>query len=344
MKTASSAPRPRQTRRRPHGDTSRQAAATMSSRTPGRPRKQRKRPVLPGEPPRSKSNRRVKPWVVSTGEVSRLRKPGVVSTSASGAAAPACVWKGLWHFSNRPRHVHNFEYQCTGDRDLGPVLLRNGLRVGRGADTPDGSPGAAGAGGGSSSGAVPARQPATKGAAAATTAHSTSRSSSPAASSSPTPAATSTSAVPGPTPVIVSPLTPSPTVPFVPPMDWGVYGKPATPAPPGCPLPSGYAWEGAFYVPSMRSASAQDTDRVKECFVLWVTSELADAPGVFSVVGHGRNEIGRFGFTGWCVGAREFAAPARQLTPAGGWHPPGLRARTRAWMWPRCTSPRLAGA
>lgn len=33
--------------------------------------------------------------------------------------------------------------------------------------------------------------------------------------------------------------------------------------------------------------------------MLWATHELVDEPGVFAVTGHGVNEIGRFGFTGW---------------------------------------------
>jgi len=34
---------------------------------------------------------------------------------------------------------------------------------------------------------------------------------------------------------------------------------------------------------------------------MWITGSSETEPGVFSVCGRGYNELGRFGFTGWCV-------------------------------------------
>jgi len=165
----------------------------------------RKRPVLPGEPQRSKSNRRVKPWVRSVGQIC-VQRP------------QEATYRGQWHFSNRPRHTHDFSYVCDGSGTLDDALRSAGIAPPQPpavAVPSDRSPPSTDRGSGECDNGTKADAPAAGSVAASS-----------------------------------SPVEPE--------LDWGVFQPPASvPADTcsGAPIQSGAVWRGSFMVPNMQSSS-----------------------------------------------------------------------------------------
>lgn len=199
------------------------------------------RPSLPGAPPKkSKSKKPSKPFVVASGVVSGVRTTAISGGTMFTASADAPLqWKGEWHFNNRVNHKHAFTYRTVGGTDLRAAAESCDLawETVEPPATPSSEP----------------RRPDSP-AHSATSQGLPGVASEPAAA--PAPAVGTPVSTPGGGAPAGSTTGSAASVEAPGALDWGVYVPPSRPAV-SCPIPSGLVWLGEFFVPSMRSSTAE---------------------------------------------------------------------------------------